>query len=171
MFKQVWPDLAKFHHFAKIFKVFGKFFASLFCFWPTFKPILTNWANFHWWKWPKMEKITQSSGHTGKRWQIEREAKNEKNLNCVFLFHSLQWIRDGFVVPKNMYNNRLTGWEPWSSGWRRRLTFWRFWVQIPFRLLDGHFFTLICCKICNTCLKRPKINEKEAGNGSLRYWS
>ena len=26
------------------------------------------------------------------------------------------------------------------------------------------FFTLICCKNCNdVCLKRPKINEKEAG--------
>ena len=32
--------------------------------------------------------------------------------------------------------------------------------------LQGHFFTLICCKNCiNVCLKRPKINEKEAGVG------
>ena len=30
------------------------------------------------------------------------------------------------------------------------------------RILDGHFFTYICCKNCNVCLKRPKINEKEA---------
>ena len=30
-------------------------------------------------------------------------------------------------------------------------------------ILDGHFYTLICCKNCNLCLKRPKINEKEAG--------
>ena len=28
-------------------------------------------------------------------------------------------------------------------------------------LLDGHFFTLICCKICNF-FKKKKINEKEA---------
>ena len=29
------------------------------------------------------------------------------------------------------------------------------------RILDGNFFTLICCKICNdVCLKRPKINIK-----------
>ena len=28
-------------------------------------------------------------------------------------------------------------------------------------ILDGHFFTLICGKICNdVCLKRPKINNK-----------
>ena len=29
-------------------------------------------------------------------------------------------------------------------------------------VLDGNFFTLICCKNCIVCLKRPKINEKEA---------
>ena len=34
------------------------------------------------------------------------------------------------------------------------------------RILDGHFFTLICCKSCiDVCLKRPKINEKVAGVG------
>ena len=33
------------------------------------------------------------------------------------------------------------------------------------RILDGHLdiFTFICCKNCNVCLKRPKINKKEAG--------
>ena len=31
--------------------------------------------------------------------------------------------------------------------------------------LDGHFFTLICFKNCIVSLKRPKINEKEAGVG------
>ena len=30
-------------------------------------------------------------------------------------------------------------------------------------ILDGHVFTFICCKNCIVCLKRPKINEKEAG--------
>ena len=32
------------------------------------------------------------------------------------------------------------------------------------QILDGMtFFTLICCKICSdVCLKRPKINKKEA---------
>ena len=33
------------------------------------------------------------------------------------------------------------------------------------RILDGHFFTFICCKNCNLCLKRQNINEKEAGVG------
>ena len=32
------------------------------------------------------------------------------------------------------------------------------------RILDGHFFTYICCKNYNdVCLKRPELNEKEAG--------
>ena len=31
-------------------------------------------------------------------------------------------------------------------------------------ILDGHFFAYNCCKNCNdVCLKRPKINKKEAG--------
>ena len=34
-----------------------------------------------------------------------------------------------------------------------------------YRILDGHFFTFICCKNCNVCLKNTKINEKEAGDG------
>ena len=33
------------------------------------------------------------------------------------------------------------------------------------RILDGQFFTYICCKNCIDCLKSPKINEKEAGVG------
>ena len=32
--------------------------------------------------------------------------------------------------------------------------------EIRHHILDGHFFTLICCKNCIVCLKRPKINEK-----------
>ena len=32
-------------------------------------------------------------------------------------------------------------------------------------ILDGDFFTYIYCKNCSVCLKRPKINEKEAGMG------
>ena len=36
------------------------------------------------------------------------------------------------------------------------------------RILDGHFFTLICCKNCiDVCLKRSKINKKEAGVGQF----
>ena len=36
-------------------------------------------------------------------------------------------------------------------------------------ILDGHFFIYICCINCNdVCLKRPKINEREAGFGPFK---
>ena len=39
--------------------------------------------------------------------------------------------------------------------------FRRLGVRIPY----GHFFTIICCKNCNVCLKKTKTNEKEATDG------
>ena len=47
--------------------------------------------------------------------------------------------------------------------------FWRSWVRI-LALYTGwtwQFFTLICCNNCIVCLKRPKINKKEAGVGPI----
>ena len=35
-------------------------------------------------------------------------------------------------------------------------------------ILDGHFSHIFVVKICNVCLKRPKINEKEAGVGPFK---
>ena len=55
--------------------------------------------------------------------------------------------------------------EPWSSGYGWRLRFKRSWVEIPAPYTGWTFYTLICCKNCFVCLKRPKINEKEAGVG------
>ena len=43
--------------------------------------------------------------------------------------------------------------------------FERSWVCIPAPYTGGYVFTYICCKNCNVCLKRSKINEKEAGVG------
>ena len=40
--------------------------------------------------------------------------------------------------------------------------------DIIHRILDGHFFTYICCKNCNVCLKKTEINKKEAGLGPLK---
>ena len=62
----------------------------------------------------------------------------------------------------------IIGWEPWSSGYGWQLMFKRSWVQIPVPNTGWTFFTLVCCKNCNVCLKRPKINEKEAGDGQLK---
>ena len=33
--------------------------------------------------------------------------------------------------------------------------------------MDMTFFTFICCKNCIVCLKRPKINKKEARVGPI----
>ena len=39
----------------------------------------------------------------------------------------------------------------------------------PSTISDGHFFKLIYCKNCiDVCLKRPKLNKKEAGDGTLK---
>ena len=57
------------------------------------------------------------------------------------------------------------GWEPWSSGYGRRLTFWRSWVRIPVPYTGWTFFPFIHCKtVFMFVWKRPKINEKEAGD-------
>ena len=36
------------------------------------------------------------------------------------------------------------------------------------RILDGHYSHIFVAKICNVCLKRPKINEKEPGVGPFK---
>ena len=36
--------------------------------------------------------------------------------------------------------------------------------EFQHRILDGYFFTYICCENCNdVCLKRPKIKKKRPG--------
>ena len=35
-------------------------------------------------------------------------------------------------------------------------------------ILDGHIYTFICCKKCNVCLKKMKINVKETEDGHLK---
>ena len=35
--------------------------------------------------------------------------------------------------------------------------------------MDVTFFTLMCCKNCTVCLKRPKINKKEARVGPFKH--
>ena len=65
--------------------------------------------------------------------------------------------------------------KPWSSGCGKWLMFWRLrvWIPAPVYWIDGDFFTFICYKNCfAVCLKRHKVNKKEAGgmeiwNGSI----
>ena len=43
-----------------------------------------------------------------------------------------------------------------------------FMFESQHSILDGHFYTFIFCNNCNVCLKRHKINEKEAGKAHLK---
>ena len=43
--------------------------------------------------------------------------------------------------------------------------FQRSWVQIPGPYTGWTLFKFVCCQNCNVCLKKTKINEKEAGDG------
>ena len=54
-----------------------------------------------------------------------------------------------------------------GSCYGKRLVHKRSWVRIPSPDIGWTFFHIDFCKICIVCLKRPKINEKEAWNGSL----
>ena len=65
-------------------------------------------------------------------------------------------------------SNKLSfGREPWFSGHGRRLTFKGSWVRIPtpYTGWPRHFSHWFVVKIVQVCLKRPNINEKEAGVG------
>ena len=58
----------------------------------------------------------------------------------------------------------------WFSGYGWWLMFERLWVRIMAPYTGWtlrHCFTFICCKNWNVCLKRPKINENEAGVGQI----
>ena len=55
--------------------------------------------------------------------------------------------------------------EPRSNSYGRRLMFPRLWVQIPAPYTGWTFFTFICYKNCDVCLKKTKINEKYSGVG------
>ena len=89
---------------------------------------------------------------------------NETTVTGTTSYKNLEWW---VVVGKTNKERR----EPWSSGYGRRLTFQRLWVRIPVpsAAWTWHIFILICCKNCNdVCLKRPKINKKEAGVGPFK---
>ena len=91
--------------------------------------------------------------------------------SAVFLHPtvSVLWLQiNKGKVPCNLlrhWSREVLGRDPWSCGYGRRLMFWRLWVRIPAPYTGWtlHFFTLTCCKNCIACLKRLKINEKEAG--------
>ena len=81
--------------------------------------------------------------------------------NAVFCF--FKWSIPGLIF----FILRLIcplsfGTKPGSSGYGRNLMFQRSLVQFPASYAGWTFFISNCCKNCNVCLKRRKINKKEA---------
>ena len=74
----------------------------------------------------------------------------------------LMKVNDSCIIKTNFPKLSCVYW--------RRLMFERSWVWIPATCTwwTWHIFTMICCKNCIVWLKRPKMNEKEAGVGSLK---
>ena len=68
-----------------------------------------------------------------------------------------------FIEQTFQRKNRKLRVEPWSSGFRRRLVSWRLWVWIPALYTVWTFFTFICCKNWNFCLRR--WNKWKRGRG------
>ena len=75
-------------------------------------------------------------------------------------------INEIFVIQ----NVNDLGQEPWSSGYGRRLCSKGRGFESQCHILDGHdiFSHWFVVKNCIVCLKRPKINEKEAGIGPFK---
>ena len=99
-----------------------------------------------------------------------------ENTSSIFYSFTTQKSRSRQIFDdpswryRNMFEQREKGGSPglvvmggdsWSEGRG---------FKSQLHILDGHFFTYICCKNCNdACLERPKINEKEAGVGPFFY--
>ena len=79
-----------------------------------------------------------------------------RQKDCQFETHSRPSNQGGRTRSKLLKDLVVKGGDSQSEGHK-------------FESLDG-FFTLICCKICVNCLKRPKINEKEAEDGPLTFF-
>ena len=85
-----------------------------------------------------------------------RKNKNTRNIK-FYSFSKTKWS----LLKKSHQ-------QYWSSGYGWRRMFKRSWYRIPVPYIGwtfGHFFILICSK---NCLKRPKINDKEAGVGPFK---
>ena len=109
------------------------------------------------------------------RYNFANNFRGRDHLLIHHLLLHLEWSKVTYRAIGNVYHSWTIRWnnshliiEPCSSGYGRRLTFRRLWVWIPvpYTGWTWHFFTLIICKKnCIVCLKRPKLNKKEAGIG------
>ena len=67
--------------------------------------------------------------------------------------------RDASIYKVSEYYGQV----PWSSGYGRRLVFQGLGFKSQRRILDGRFFTFICCKNCSVCFVKMKINKMRPG--------
>ena len=93
-------------------------------------------------------------------------------IDCILKIDSCQ--SSEWLICLKHKEGCFTNWlnfgrEPWSSGYGKRLTSESHGFEPRHHILGGHFFAYICCKNCNLCSKRPKINEKEAGVGPIKW--
>ena len=113
-------------------------------------------------KWPNIWEIIWPSGHPVYGAAASRTSPWESNPCTRWRARNSIWEKMVDCREEEIWRKYLPlGREPWSSGYGRRLMFWRSWVQIPAPYAGWTFFTFLCCKNCN-CFKRLK-NEKEAG--------
>ena len=73
---------------------------------------------------------------------------NKASTIVVLLAFYLTLVSTSLSDGDNVKGKNINlGLEPWSSGYGRRLMFWRSWVRIPAPYTGWTFFTLICWKI------------------------
>ena len=68
---------------------------------------------------------------------------NRNYQGTLWKCYSFYWL--GLSLSLHFKLTQITI-KPWSSGYGRRLTFWRSWVRIPAPYTEWTFFTYFCCK-------------------------
>ena len=86
---------------------------------------------------------------------LKLRLENDYSYGVINVNITLKFILQP-CTPKPYKHLLHLGREPWSSGYGWWLMFERSWVRIPAKYTGWTFFTLICCKNCIVCLKRPK---------------
>ena len=102
-----------------------------------------------------------------------KQYAKQDSKSCTYL-PKCWGVKDRFIGGRTCECNKdsiysIFGREPWSSDYGRRLTFWRSWVRILVLYTGWTFFHINLLQNCtDVYLKNnPKINEKEAVNGSF----
>ena len=85
-------------------------------------------------------------------------------MKSLFSVASINSVGFNYILS----NNEAIGREPWSSGYGKRLMFRTSWVRFLALYTGWTIFHVYLMYNCNVCLKRPKLNKKEARIGPLK---